>query len=191
MAYVSPSSKPTGTLITAATWNQDIVANEQASAPDVFAAKGDLFVGTAEDTGAKLTVGTNGDVLMVDSGETTGLKWAKQISLAARVGGDDTAWATPGSTAYTPGRVIMQAGSVTISIGNGTSTGTVSVTLPIPVATPLIIATISTGYEIGPVILRVDSGSVGEDLALFFYADRAGTSGTLTFAIHWLAIGPE
>lgn len=40
-------------------------------------AKGDLFVATADNTVARLAVGgTAGHVLTVDSGETTGLKWA-------------------------------------------------------------------------------------------------------------------
>jgi hypothetical protein len=40
-------------------------------------AKGDLLVGTAADTVARLAVGgTNGFVLTVDSGETAGVKWA-------------------------------------------------------------------------------------------------------------------
>jgi len=43
---------------------------------DVIEAKGDLIVGTADDTVSRLAVGTNGYVLTADSGETTGLKWA-------------------------------------------------------------------------------------------------------------------
>lgn len=39
-------------------------------------AKGDLLVGTAADTAARLAVGTNDQVLVAASGETTGLKWA-------------------------------------------------------------------------------------------------------------------
>jgi hypothetical protein len=39
-------------------------------------AKGDLISATANDTPARLAVGTNGHVLTADSAEATGLKWA-------------------------------------------------------------------------------------------------------------------
>jgi hypothetical protein len=39
-------------------------------------AKGDLLVGTADNTIGKLTAGTDGQILSAASGETTGLKWA-------------------------------------------------------------------------------------------------------------------
>lgn len=39
-------------------------------------AKGDLAGGTGANTAVKLVVGTNGQVLTADSGETTGMKWA-------------------------------------------------------------------------------------------------------------------
>jgi len=39
-------------------------------------AKGDLLVGTADNTVGRLAVGTNGYTLVADSAETTGLKWA-------------------------------------------------------------------------------------------------------------------
>lgn len=45
-------------------------------------AKGDLAVGTAADTAARLAVGANGAILMAASGEATGLKW--QATPAAR-----------------------------------------------------------------------------------------------------------
>ena len=42
----------------------------------VIDAKGDLLVGTADDTVGRLAVGTNGQYLVADSAETTGLKFA-------------------------------------------------------------------------------------------------------------------
>lgn len=38
-------------------------------------AKGDLIVGTASDTVSRLGVGTNGQALIADSGETAGVRW--------------------------------------------------------------------------------------------------------------------
>ena len=41
-----------------------------------FNAKGDVIVGTGNDTYGNLTVGTNGQILVADSTETFGVKWA-------------------------------------------------------------------------------------------------------------------
>jgi len=63
----------------------------------LIAAKGDLIVGTANDTAGILTVGTNDYVLTADSGEATGLKWA-----AAAAGGavaTDAIWDAAGDLA--------------------------------------------------------------------------------------------
>lgn len=55
----------------------DVPSNSEAILDTIIAAKGDLIVGTADNTPAILTVGgTNGHVLTIDSGEATGLKWA-------------------------------------------------------------------------------------------------------------------
>lgn len=45
----------------------------------IFDAKGDLPVGTGADTAAKLSVGANDTVLVADSAQTTGLKWAAAV----------------------------------------------------------------------------------------------------------------
>lgn len=47
-------------------------------------AKGDIFAAAANDTVARLAVGTNGQVLMADSLQSTGLRWSKQIDTAVR-----------------------------------------------------------------------------------------------------------
>jgi hypothetical protein len=46
----------------------------------IIAAKGDILTGTANDTPAVLSVGTNGHTLVADSGESTGLKWVAASS---------------------------------------------------------------------------------------------------------------
>lgn len=80
MAYVTPPTRTTGTVITAAIWNQDVVANQQASAPDVFTTKGDLFVATAADAGARVAVGANFGPLIADSNQTEGVRWGNNSS---------------------------------------------------------------------------------------------------------------
>lgn len=99
MAYVSPTTRSTGDLITAAIWNQDVVSNPQASAPDVFTTKGDLFVGTGADAGQRLGVGANNTVLTGDSACNVGAKWATVFSDAE---GDPAAVGTAadGTSAY-------------------------------------------------------------------------------------------
>lgn len=59
-------------------WSSLSYSSLPASAIDVTTinAKGDLLVGTANDTISRLAVGTNGHVLTADSAETTGVKWA-------------------------------------------------------------------------------------------------------------------
>jgi hypothetical protein len=49
---------------------------DAAVAKSTVDAKGDLLAGTADNTIARLAVGTNGHVLTADSVETTGMKWA-------------------------------------------------------------------------------------------------------------------
>jgi hypothetical protein len=63
-------------------------------------AKGDLLVASADDTLARLAVGSNNQVLVADSAATNGVKWAA-------LSGITTAW-----TAYTP-TATASSGSIT------------------------------------------------------------------------------
>jgi len=82
------SALPAGTLYSCTTHNlvyqsdgsstwstwASLVGN--VAADPIVDAKGDLIVGTAADTAARLAVGSNNQVLVADSAETTGVKWA-------------------------------------------------------------------------------------------------------------------
>lgn len=46
----------------------------------IIDAKGDLIVGTADNTPARLPIGSNGYVLTADSAETSGIKWSAAAS---------------------------------------------------------------------------------------------------------------
>jgi hypothetical protein len=65
-------------IVEVLSWTPYSIAN--AVVATTIDAKGDLLVGTANDTIGRLAVGTNDFVLTADSSETTGLKWAATVS---------------------------------------------------------------------------------------------------------------
>jgi hypothetical protein len=87
-------------------------------------AKGDLIAGTADNTVARLAVGTNGQQLVADSAEATGLKWAAPagggmtlLSTTTLSGTSTTISVTP--TGYIDLAVYIQG--VTLSAGESLS----------------------------------------------------------------------
>jgi hypothetical protein len=55
---------------------RDLADNAEGTKTKAVDAKGDLMVGTAADTAARLAVGTDTYLLTADNSEVTGLKWA-------------------------------------------------------------------------------------------------------------------
>lgn len=84
-----------------------------AIAKSVVDAKGDLIVATADNTVARLAVGTNDYVLTAASGETTGLKWAAvnaggmTLLQSLSLSGSSTASSTL-STSYTNLYIVLK-----------------------------------------------------------------------------------
>jgi hypothetical protein len=87
----------------------------------VVDAKGDLLAGAANDTVGRLAVGTNGQYLVADSAETTGIKWA---SLSAVTTLDLTINAKTANYTLVAGDVnkfitVSDAGTLTITVPSG------------------------------------------------------------------------
>ena len=66
-------------------------------ARSLFDAKGDILVATSADTPGKLTVGSNGTVLVADSSTATGLKWSAYDPLPSQ-GGNSGKYLTTNGT---------------------------------------------------------------------------------------------
>lgn len=77
MAYTPVPSVAAGDWIDEIFINTYWRDNMAAGVPDVFSAKGQLAVGTGVDTMGVLGVGANNTILVADSAQATGLKWAE------------------------------------------------------------------------------------------------------------------
>ena len=74
-------------------------------------AKGDLIAATANDTPARLAVGTNGQVLTADSTAATGLKWASTSSAkVVAIANTQTGTVATGTTTMPVDNTIPQSG---------------------------------------------------------------------------------
>jgi hypothetical protein len=88
-----------------------------AIARSVFDAKGDLLVGTSNDTPGKITVGTDGQYLQADSSTATGLKWSTVSGYSAP---------TLGSTSIASGATVTTIAGLTLTAPTLTGTVTAS-----------------------------------------------------------------
>lgn len=79
-SFVDLKGGTTGQVLSKASGTDLDFAWTNADPLTILDAKGDLISATAADTPARLAVGTNGQVLMADSAESTGLKWGTPTS---------------------------------------------------------------------------------------------------------------
>ena len=98
----------------------------------IWDAKGDLAGGTGANTAARLAVGSNGQVLTADSGETTGMKWAAAGS-APRI--------VRGKIQGSDGSVLQGSGFT--AARNGTGDYTITITSAFSAA-PIVVGTVIT-----------------------------------------------
>mgnify|MGYP000909005873 CR=1 FL=1 len=166
---------------------------DSAVQPTLVDAKGDLIVGTADNTVARLPASTNGHVLTLDSAEATGMKWA-----AAAGGGGPT---LPPSFGIPP----VAVGDYLPVMATGTHA---NFTLVNNRLVPCAIYA-QTATTVNAVSVYVDAGVGGAtiELALYTFADYGRSSAhvqtlgtasaasaglvTVTFAPFSLAAGPH
>ena len=91
----------------------------------VVDAKGDIIAATADNTVAKLTVGSNGQVLTAASGQTTGLQWATMAHTAITVADTtDTSCSVALFESATGDLEPKTDGGITYNAGTGVLTAT-------------------------------------------------------------------
>ena len=172
----------TGQVLSKAT-NADMdftwVTTDDANAiqNSIVDAKGDLVAASANDTPARLAVGTNDFFLQAASGESTGLKWAGSYTTytpTVTAGtGTITSSSVQGFRYLKIGKMVHVNGRVNV-LNKGTGGGALIVTLPFTAAST--VDQMCTAEEIGVVGLAcfglVNAGSSSMEL-------RQGNYGTV------------
>jgi hypothetical protein len=123
---------------------------------------------------------------------------AEVADVTNRQGGSATEWATAGTSNYTESDVLIQSGSVAVTIASGADNGSsTEVTFPVAFAgTPLVFCTVDdislfTTFNETP-FLVVGANFPTTTKVQFTAITRSGNvAGNRTFAIHWLAIGKK
>jgi hypothetical protein len=128
--------------------------------PTIFDAKADLLTATANDTPARLAVGSNFAFLQADSAQSTGLKWnlddytSYTPTVTAGTGSFTTVSATGAYTRI--GKTCVVRVNIAITT-NGTAAGRINCTMPFT----------SFNYVGGMVGTGRETGSTGKQIQAF------------------------
>jgi hypothetical protein len=124
-------------------------------------AKGDLVAATAATTLAKLTVGTNGQVLKANSSTATGLEWGAISAGTVTSVSSSTAALTVATATTTPALTVRSATTSLngiVQLSNSTST-----TSSVLAATP---TAVKSAYDLAALALPKAGGTVTGDITL-------------------------
>ena len=98
MAYVTPTNRSTGDLITSAIWNADVVENVKQNTTEKVTTAGDIVQATASKVIARLGMSGNGGKFLRANAGATALEYAAVPSLVAA---DAFEWGTKVANRYT------------------------------------------------------------------------------------------
>ena len=140
----------------------------------LFDTKGDILVASADNTPAKLAVGTNGYLLTANSSATNGIEWAAApVSLPTQTGNNGKYLTTDGSTASWATLVVpIETGTATVTANTASTVDTTALSAFTSIE---YMVSLKQGSKIrtSKVVVQTDGTSV--DMTEFAITETGGT----------------